>query len=415
MSISLSCPNCSRAFKAEVDHIGKRAKCSSCGETFVITAPETGDPPTEPKTSKTTAASNENSVSNPRRSVTLFIRQFFSRDLTMPYGIGVAVVALVVGYFIGREHVKYEIRSVFADAGEALQEGMKEVFPADPNGGAIENDPIAAANIPVLGFDEVFDGGSFLLTIDDVRIDYVKLEPMFGDEQDRSAEKHLIVSFRVQNSDDRKILHYKQPGLLEGSFFTIRDDVDNVIRGVSFGSTNRIIGELAETEDILPGDVSTHVAVFTIPPPKTRHLIAAVDLRAFHAQGVAKFRIKLADITGFTDWPCKFLGSKEEGPRHRDVMELYAFSGEIDTEDLRSFCRERKATMPAEEHYFVVIFDGAKHAKFPTRPFMFLYDGDEHVQKHIRAIYKYTRWKEQGELRYHEDNIYQHEANVEKI
>jgi hypothetical protein len=42
--------------------------------------------------------------------------------------IGALVVGLVCGYFIGREHVKYELRSAMSDAFSGIGEGMKNAF-----------------------------------------------------------------------------------------------------------------------------------------------------------------------------------------------------------------------------------------------------------------------------------------------
>jgi hypothetical protein len=42
--------------------------------------------------------------------------------------IGALVIGLVCGYFIGREHVKYELRSAMSEAISGIGEGMKNAF-----------------------------------------------------------------------------------------------------------------------------------------------------------------------------------------------------------------------------------------------------------------------------------------------
>ena len=45
MTVEVSCPACSGAFKVAEQHIGKRAKCPKCGERFLIVAPPNEDEP----------------------------------------------------------------------------------------------------------------------------------------------------------------------------------------------------------------------------------------------------------------------------------------------------------------------------------------------------------------------------------
>lgn len=42
--------------------------------------------------------------------------------------VAVGLVALIVGYFIGREHVKYEIRTAFQSAAQNFQKGLAELL-----------------------------------------------------------------------------------------------------------------------------------------------------------------------------------------------------------------------------------------------------------------------------------------------
>lgn len=42
--------------------------------------------------------------------------------------VAVAIVSLAIGYFAGREHLKYEMRSAFSTAAEELKQGLSNAF-----------------------------------------------------------------------------------------------------------------------------------------------------------------------------------------------------------------------------------------------------------------------------------------------
>lgn len=45
--------------------------------------------------------------------------------------VAVAVVSLAIGYFAGREHLKYEMRSAFSTAAEELKQGLSKAFASE--------------------------------------------------------------------------------------------------------------------------------------------------------------------------------------------------------------------------------------------------------------------------------------------
>ena len=114
-------------------------------------------------------------------------------------------------------------------------------------------------------------------------------------------------------------------------------------------------------------------------------------------------------------WPYEFLRSKTEQTAHKNVMHLYAFSGALDLAELKVFCRDRKQQSPAKTFYYVVIFDDAANAKFPTTPFTAEYGIEEDAQRHIRAIYVYNKLNGFSELRYYDTNAWEGIATYEKI
>lgn len=96
-------------------------------------------------------------------------------------------------------------------------------------------------------------------------------------------------------------------------------------------------------------------------------------------------------------------------------MDLYAFDGEFDAADLKAFCKERKDKSPARVFYYVVIFDKASNARFPSTPFTAEYGDEEGALKHIRAIYCYNKLNGFSELRYHPLNVWEHIPMRERI
>ena len=95
---------------------------------------------------------------------------------------------------------------------------------------------------------------------------------------------------QATNLDERKILTFREANQFGPNNFRIKDDVDNVIRGVNFGFSLKVIGAL-KLEDIEPGKTVSHVQVFSMPPPKTEHLVLTVDLKCFGLTDEVKFLI----------------------------------------------------------------------------------------------------------------------------
>jgi len=108
----------------------------------------------------------------------------------------------------------------------------------------------------------------------------------------------LVLTITVQNTDDRRILRYDAN--MFTSRFLLNDDVENRIRGINYGAATVPVGALTGKEDIGPGQSAGHVEVFSVPPPKTEHLILTVDLKAFGGQGNVKFKVPVENIIGFT-------------------------------------------------------------------------------------------------------------------
>jgi len=99
-----------------------RTICLSCGANIStgIVPSETheesessGKPPSVEQDSATTAASQQ-------------VKALFGRmDKST---VGVIVISLIVGYFIGREHLKYELRSAMRTAFSGVGDSLQDMF-----------------------------------------------------------------------------------------------------------------------------------------------------------------------------------------------------------------------------------------------------------------------------------------------
>jgi len=147
-----------------------------------------------------------------------------------------------------------------------------------------------------LDFREWFRASEIEVRVSQAAIARVSVTDLFGEMQ-QSTDDHLQLTLEIRNTSERRILRYRE-GVFSNSF-QLRDDVDNILRGVSFGFTNAVQGALEEGSEIDPRQSVTHVEIFRVPPPKTRHLDLTVDLSAFGLEGTAVFRITRADL----GWP----------------------------------------------------------------------------------------------------------------
>jgi len=136
----------------------------------------------------------------------------------------------------------------------------------------------------------------FSFTLDGAKIATTQLKSAMGGSS-AGKDPDLILSFTFTNLDDRRILRFREGNQFMAGHFKLRDDVDNVIRGVNYGIMSKPVGSLSGTEDILPGATATHIEVFSVPPPKTEFLILTVDMACLGGDGEVKFKIPASSIS----------------------------------------------------------------------------------------------------------------------
>ncbi|MEZ6008263.1 MAG: hypothetical protein R3F05_10930 [Planctomycetota bacterium] len=155
----------------------------------------------------------------------------------------------------------------------------------------------AAAPADVIEWGAPAEAEGITLAVASVRVGTTAVHGFGG--PGRGTNPDLQIALAISNTSDRKILRYDTPNRFMASPFQLRDDVDNVIRGVRYGAGSEVVGALTGNEDFEPGSRGSHLLVFAVPPPKTKFLILSVDLSVFGCQVIVRFSIPAERIEGF--------------------------------------------------------------------------------------------------------------------
>jgi hypothetical protein len=281
------CPHCDASFVLPIESAGKRAKCIKCHQVFSIAF---GGPKTEPAPAVTLPPVPPKMAAAPSPE----------RGFAIPFWVIAAflvVVCLAAGYFAGREHLAYQIRLGFVDAAGAFGSALRSSL---PEGGSPEKanataEPENVPNIPRLAIGEVYRANGFNLRLDSVKIEEVILRDQSGEEV-RSNALDLAMHFTVVNAAPRRILRFREDTMWGESNFRLRDDVDNDIRPVTYPIFGKPVGALTAEDDINPGEATSHIELFSTPPPRTQFLVLTVDLACFGDNGEIEFMIPASAI-----------------------------------------------------------------------------------------------------------------------
>lgn len=332
MKESVLCPNCHSEFLVDRKLEGKKAKCAKCNQSFSIRfdkevsirPPDPFDAPVSTLEMSTDQVSPTPPHSVPTPPVppvrvnspnSSFVEKKTTRTkVSVPLWSMIlipAVVSFIVGYFTGREHVKYQIQSSFAHAFGKMFSGSSnsdrndasKTTPSASNG--IDLDSLYRDSsdsngkgkiVPRLNLGETYKGDGFTFTVREASIGLTTIKNMFGGNG-TGKNPDLSLSIAIENTDDRKILVFREANRFLSQHFSLRDDVDNVIRGVDYGATSKPLAALSGGTDILPGQLVGHVELFTIPPPKTKFLILTVDMACVGSGGTLEVSIPVDSIS----------------------------------------------------------------------------------------------------------------------
>lgn len=307
MKAVASCPNCHASFNVDRGSAGKRTKCPKCEQPFLIqfdeAAPEPDPiadvpphcPPPMPKRATSVNGPPADSTSTRNQNRT-------QRRIAVPLWVMIAlpsIACLVIGYFIGREHFKYQMERAMADIGKAFTEDLKSEIPGTSPSSAVSSSSEAetekARPRPRIFMGQPHAANGFSIALASASIERSQVKDMMGDVG-IGKDSDLALRFNVVNTDDRRILRFQEGNMFLAGHFRLRDDVDNVIRGVNYGMGSTPVGALTGAEDIAPGASATHIELFSVPPPKTKFLILTIDLACFGDQGEIEIQIPVEKI-----------------------------------------------------------------------------------------------------------------------
>jgi predicted Zn finger-like uncharacterized protein len=283
-----SCAHCGASFSVPASAEGKSAKCPKCGKTFTISFP-----PAAPVSPPPPATAPGNPSLPPAPSPT----PAGSRRISVPFWAIVtapAVVSLIVGYFAGREHLKYQMRSAFANAGKAFVEGIKDSLPPGLKDRAEAKEPEPDPP-PRIKLGQAYDAGGFSVQVVAASIRHPQVKGLRGDASP-SEKPLLVVEMQFTNKDDRKVVTFREDRGLGGSVFRLKDDVGNTVRPVTFGFANKVVGALDEYAELKPEETLTHQQVFDLALPKTKSLVLKVDLYCFEGEGEVEIEIPIEAV-----------------------------------------------------------------------------------------------------------------------
>lgn len=127
-----TCPKC--GYVRQASDPAPDYECPKCGVIYAKVRPLEGtapapareDQPNRPRGERVSVARGMISEPSPQRIRWIDDRQ--NRIL-----VAAVVISLTVGYFAGREHLKYEFRSALADAAQGFRKALAGELPAKPS------------------------------------------------------------------------------------------------------------------------------------------------------------------------------------------------------------------------------------------------------------------------------------------
>lgn len=153
---------------------------------------------------------------------------------------------------------------------------------------------------PPAEMGQPFESERFSLALIGAQVARPKLTGMLGEPKD--TEDHaLILSLKIANNDDRKVLQFTG-NRFSSDEFVLYDDVSNRIRRATFSLSSTLVGALTSSDDINPGESRSFVIAFDVPLPKTEYLTLTVDLSVFGDEGRAAFKVPVERIDGFQEY-----------------------------------------------------------------------------------------------------------------
>lgn len=305
---SATCVHCGASYRVPLSKQGKPAKCPKCQKTFRVQF-NTPQPASSSVPPQQTAANTLTAPPRFRQPIQMAASPNGGPGLiSLPLWILIVVctipplVFLVAGYFAGREHLKYQMRTAVQEAGRKFAEGMRNAFnpDRDEKGDAGGRGLPEPAQTPRISAGEEYDAGIFSVAVIGTKLGQVTLKGI-GDTKKVSENPLLMIALKFTNNDLRKALSFRGDRMGFRRHFHLKDDVGNVVRPVNFGMMSEVIGSIEDGEQLKPESTLTHIEVFDKPLPKTEKLILTVDLKVFGGDGELEIEIPIDSVVGFEE------------------------------------------------------------------------------------------------------------------
>jgi hypothetical protein len=213
-----------------------------------------------------------------------------------------SAASLVLGYFAGREHLRYQIRTSFEDAGKKFAKDLKEGLGKAFAGEATVEDVKKPEPVAKLKLGQTHDTPQSSLTVTSARMEHPLLKGGFRNTTMKHNEECLVVAITIRNKDSRKQLKLTYGHQFTGKVFTMHDDVGNEVDTMFFsspGSDFEIVGSHPAYKDVDPEQAIEHFVAFQSPLPKTKSLSLLIDKKLTGQDAVVQYDIPIDAVDGF--------------------------------------------------------------------------------------------------------------------
>ena len=129
--------------------------------------------------------------------------------------------------------------------------------------------------------------------VESVVIGKVKLKVFRGESS--SEDELLQIKLRITSKSDAKKLNYDSWSASHGGFLdagSLRDDLDNTYKRISFGLSDKVVGQL-RSESIYPSKSVSDLLVFEVPIDKAQFLKLMLPVRAYGGRGDDELKLKI--------------------------------------------------------------------------------------------------------------------------
>ena len=266
------------------------------------TAAPTYTPPAVATTLQTADETNAAPIVNVKRRITT-TRHSKNSNGTIAVVAGIcSIVSLGLGYFAGREHLRYQIRSSFEDAGKKFAKDLKEGLGKAFSGEVAKEEEKKRPPAAKLKLRQPFDTAEASITVTSARIDRPVLKGGFRNSTSKHDEDCLVIGMSIRNKDSRKQLNLNYGHPFGDNTFTMHDDVGNKVDTTFFsrpGSDFVIVGAHPSYKDVDPEQTVEHFVAFEPPLPKTKSLSLLIDKQLIGQDGIVQVDIPISEVEGF--------------------------------------------------------------------------------------------------------------------